>query len=385
MPTVSVIIPTYNQAQYLKDAVDSVLESTYQDFEIIIVDDGSTDNTQEVAKKSSDPRIHYVYQENQGLSGARNTGILLATGVFLTYLDSDDLFLPEKLFLLTDVLEKESEIGFVAGQAIIIDENNRPLGEVFTEPIPNDPTRLLLHNPLHVSSVMVRREWQERVGLFDQSLRSYEDWDMWLRLAQAGCQMRWVAHPVSLYRFHSAQMTRDDRQMTVSTFAVLDKVYQNPDLPKSWLALRILAYSHANLRGAAQAYSAKKYDQAKEYLSEAVRLNPELSANDAELLVKNILGWANYAKTMEPLAFLENIYSNLPENLRDLSARKTQDISYIAMQIAFSAYAQGDFPKTRVALLYAVRQQPKWFLNRGAISIFIRSWFYQCCRLRIHR
>ncbi|NIW46854.1 MAG: glycosyltransferase, partial [Gammaproteobacteria bacterium] len=94
MSTVSVIIPAYNQGHYLGECVQSVLDQTYPDFEIIIVNDGSTDNTQRVAKSFSDPRIKYIYQENRGLSGARNTGIRNAIGTYVTYLDSDDLFLP---------------------------------------------------------------------------------------------------------------------------------------------------------------------------------------------------------------------------------------------------------------------------------------------------
>ena len=123
------------------------------------------------------PRVRYVYQENGGLSAARNTGIRHAAGLYLTYLDSDDLFLPKKLELLVGALESQPEPGLVAGQAVLIDENSQPMGEVFETALPDDPTQLLLGNPLHVGSVLLRREWQDRVGFFDESLRSYEDWE----------------------------------------------------------------------------------------------------------------------------------------------------------------------------------------------------------------
>ncbi len=376
MPTVSVIIPAYNQAHYLNLAISSVLEGSYQDFEIIVIDDGSTDNTAHVTQDFLDPRVRYFFQENRGLSSARNTGISHATGEFLTYLDSDDLFLPEKLTLLVKAINSEPRIGLIAGQAIIIDENNQPLGEIFDQPLPSDGSQLLLGNPLHVGSVLLRSEWQKRVGLFDQNLRSYEDWDLWLRLARIGCPMGWIAKPVSFYRFHRTQMTRDDSQMTTATFAVLDKVYQDPNLPQTWQLMRNEAYSYANLRGAAQAYSARKFERAKMYLVEAVRLNPDLSANNAESLAKNIAGWANYSKTSEPLAFLEDIYGNLPEDFKKLRQRKSQDLAQVAMQIAFTTYAQGNFAETRTCLWYAFRLQPKWLLNWGAISLFLRSWLH---------
>jgi glycosyltransferase involved in cell wall biosynthesis len=210
---VSVIIPAYNQSDYLGIAIQSVLDQTYQDIEILVIDDGSTDDTRKVANRFSDPRIKYIYQANKGLSGARNTGIRNSAGEYLTFLDSDDLFLPEKINLLASFLNSQTEIGFVAGQAIPIDEHGQRIGNLFDNPIPKDPSKLLLGNPLHVGSVMLRRSWQEKIGYFDESLRSYEDWDMWLRLAISGCKMGWVAQPVSKYRFHSKQMVRNSPKL----------------------------------------------------------------------------------------------------------------------------------------------------------------------------
>ena len=248
MPAVSVIIPAYNQALYLDEALRSVLAQTCPDFEVIVVDDGSTDDTPGVTKQHTDPRVHYVYQENQGLSAARNTGIRHAQGRYLTYLDSDDLFLPHKLAVLIAEIERPPAAGLVAGHAIPIDAMGNPIGHIFDQPLPLEPERLLLGNPLHVGSILIRREWQERAGFFDETLRSYEDWDMWLRLARVGCPMRSIAQPVSFYRFHGAQMSRHGVQMTNASFAVLDKVYRENDLPERWQALRPQAYSRANLR-----------------------------------------------------------------------------------------------------------------------------------------
>jgi len=154
---VSVIIPAYNQGLYLKEAIQSVLDQTYPNFDLVIVDDGSTDDTAEVVHRFRDQRIRYIYQENRGLSAARNTGIQHSDGELLTFLDSDDLFFPDKLEVLVAELEQHPEVGFVAGQAVLIDEYGNPLGEVFNTPLPDDPARLLLWNPLHVCSVMVRR------------------------------------------------------------------------------------------------------------------------------------------------------------------------------------------------------------------------------------
>ena len=375
MPTVSAIIPAYNQGHYLGKAIQSVLNQTFADFEIIVVDDGSTDNTRTVVHNFTDPRVRYVHQQNAGLSAARNTGIRHATGAFLTYLDSDDLFLPEKLAILLAKFDAEPELGFCAGQAILIDENDRRIGEIFDKRLPEDSAQLLLGNPLHVGSVMVRREWQERVGFFDETLRSYEDWDMWLRLAIAGCPMGWVEKPVSLYRFHSNQMTSNGQQMTTATFAVLEKLFNQTDLPPRWHALRDKAYSHAHLRGAAQAYQAEDFAAAAEHLNTAVQLNPDLLADDATTLAKFIAGWANYAKTRNPLAFLEKVYAHLPENLTILRRRRNRDLAAEAIQIAFEAHAKNDAATAKMAASRAFQYQPKWLLNRGAVSVWVKSWW----------
>ena len=373
MCLITVIIPAYNQAQYLADAVGSVLAQSYEQFEVLIIDDGSTDNTRQVAQSFDDPRVHYRYQANRGLSGARNSGIRCARGAYLTYLDSDDLFLPCKLELLLAFMEENPKVGLVAGQAVPIDEVGRHIGKLFDAELPQDGARLLLSNPLHVGSVLLRREWQEKVGFFDETLRSYEDWDMWLRLALAGCQMAWLPQPVSQYRFHRAQMTRDGRQMTTASFAVLDKLFANHDLPTDWLALRDKAYSQAHLRAAAQAYLGRNFTAGGEHLTTAATLSPELLAEGGRSLAAHFAAWTELPKNDAPLLFLQDIYDNLPQALAALRPRRRSELGRMAMERAFKRYEQGDMPEARRAVRRAIQCQPGWLLNRGALSIFIRS------------
>jgi glycosyltransferase involved in cell wall biosynthesis/cation transport regulator ChaB len=375
MPQISIVIPAYNQAHYLGRALHSALAQTHRALEVIVVDDGSTDDTALVAQAFADSRVRYVYQENRGLSAARNAGLREASGVFISFLDSDDQFLPHKLELLLAELERHPEAGLAAGQAIPVDQDGQPIGKVFDKGLPAESAQWLLGNPLHVGSVLARREWQERVGFFDESLRSYEDWDLWLRLARAGCPMRWVAQPVSLYRFHRAQMTRDGRQMTTATFAVLDKVFKDPALPQSWYDLRDQAYSNAYLRAAAQAYQVGDFDAAKTSLTQAVQLNPTLAADGGAALAGHFAAWTDLPKTSEPLAFLQRIYGNLPDSLAELRQRRHQHLGQAAMAMAFALYRRGDRASAKTTAWQAVRYQPGWLANRGALAVLVHSSF----------
>ena len=227
-------------------------------------------------------------------------------------------------------------------------------------------------NPFHVGSILIHRKWQERVGYFDENLRSYEDWDMWLRLAIAGCKMGWVNKPVSLYRFHSGQMTRDGDQMTRATFAVLEKIYQSLDIPNDWLKNKNLAYSNAYLRATPQAYRDRNFQKAKHYITKAVEFNPNLKPDE---LAKRIAGWVDYAKTNNPLQYIIDIYDNLPNHFSELKQRKNGDIAQKAIEIAFQTYERGDYKNTRSALFIGLRYSPNFLTNRGVRAILINSLF----------
>lgn len=374
MTKISVIVPAYNQAHFLRDALNSVLEQDYENFELIVVDDGSTDDTRSTVHELSDERISYHRQDNAGLSAARNAGMRMSSGSFLTFLDADDMFLPSKLSIMLDAFSNEPSLGFVAGQAIPINERGERVGRVFDRGLPEPIERFLLGNPFHVGSVMLRREWKERVGYFDEDLRSYEDWDYWIRLALAGCPMGWVDKPVSLYRFHQAQMTRHGAQMTGATFSVLNKVFYEPDLPDRWRALRNEGYSRAHLRAAAQDFLAAAFDQANAHLGEAVKLNPGLLENGARSLSDHFMAWTELPKTGDALRFLDRIYSNLSDRFLALKLRRHSELGKAAARIAFEAYKAGDLRRARRAILAAFRHEPGRLRDRGALSVLLGSY-----------
>jgi hypothetical protein len=187
--------------------------------------------------------------------------------------------------------------------------------------------------------------------------------------------MSWVPRPVSYYRFHTAQMTRVGTQMTEATFAVLDKVFNFPDLPESWKAMRDRAYSHACLRASAQAYLAQEHEVARDYLHQAVHLNPELLDGDARVLADHFIAWTELPKVQDPFKFLEAIFGNLPDDTAILQRQRREHLGRAAVQLAFQAYVRRDYRTTRSAVLHAIRYQPQWLMNRGVISILMRSSF----------
>ncbi len=190
MAAVSVIIPTYNRADFLKEAVDSVLAQDHPDFELIVVDDGSTDETPELLDRYGDD-LRVVRQENAGVSAARNAGIARAAGDLIAFLDSDDLWLPGKLSAQTaffdarpeSVICQTEEVWVRRGRRVNPGNRHRKrAGWIF---IPS--LFLCLVSP---SAVMMRRRLLKEVGLFDESLPACEDYDLWLRIA---CR-----HPIDL-------------------------------------------------------------------------------------------------------------------------------------------------------------------------------------------
>lgn len=181
---ISVIIPTYNRAEMLKEAMQSILNQTYQNFEILVIDDGSVDNTKEIVQSYKDKRINYIWQEHSGLSPrARNTGIKIAKGMYIALLDSDDIWLPRKLEEQLKAFEENQDILVVATNSVYFSDGlnyinifsfkkNRII--TFRETL-----RMCIINN---SSVLIKKDVIEAIGYKDENCRLMSDYDYWLRL-----------------------------------------------------------------------------------------------------------------------------------------------------------------------------------------------------------
>jgi GT2 family glycosyltransferase len=223
-PLFSVVIPAYNAAATVRSAVASALAQTRPELEVVIVDDGSTDDTGEVVARIDDPRVRLHSQPNRGLSAARNAGIRVARGKYIAFLDSDDLWLPSFLELTGRALDAASDPGFAYTDAYAFDSlsgkvRRRTAMERNGPPIP-PPDRaadflleLLKRNFVYVSTA-VPRSVLDSVGCFDETLTAVEDYELWLRIVIAGHQPIWIPGQHALYRTHAGQMSSDQVKMS---------------------------------------------------------------------------------------------------------------------------------------------------------------------------
>jgi len=207
MVKVSVIIPTYNRSSLLKMAIDSVLIQSYENYEIIVVDDGSNDTTAKLIDSYASEKLRYFYQKNRGRSAARNLGIEMAHGEYVAFLDSDDMFLPQKLELQACELDANPSIGLVYSYAKNIDENGNYLSYHFEGNLSGWVYPALLYiknNVITTPTVMVRAEVLAEVGGFDESMDVCEDLDLWRRIARDH-QIMQIPQPLSLVRIRTAE------------------------------------------------------------------------------------------------------------------------------------------------------------------------------------
>ncbi|MDR9402982.1 MAG: glycosyltransferase [Halothece sp. Uz-M2-17] len=233
MPKVSIIIATYNYGRYLSQAIESVFKQTYPEWELIVVDDGSTDDTAQIIE----PYLHqlrYEQQSNQGVAATRNHGLKLANGELIAFLDADDFYLPQKLETQVNFLNSNPSLGLAHSGWLLVNEQGKQITTV--EPWLNAPQldleTWLKWKPVLPGPMLFRREWLEKVGGFDTSLRYAEDKDLVFRLAVAGCQAGWVYQPTLCYRQHKSSKKISKRpQVLAVQKQVLEKFFQRSDLP----------------------------------------------------------------------------------------------------------------------------------------------------------
>jgi glycosyltransferase involved in cell wall biosynthesis len=235
VPRVSVIVPTYNCASFIERAIESAFAQTYADYEIIVVDDGSTDGTDALLARWHG-RITSLRQANSGLSTARNTAAGKATGEFLAYLDADDVWYPTKLDHQIAFLDAHSECGMVHSELTVIDESDRILFREWYRESKSKPAsgmcimELLENLHIQVPTVVERRAIFDRIGGFDARQRRCEDYLHWMELLLDGHAVGYIDQPLAMYRRRSGSLSRGQAAMAAGLIGVFRTLIEENNL-----------------------------------------------------------------------------------------------------------------------------------------------------------
>lgn len=319
MPKVSAIIPTYNAMTYLSETVDSVLHQTFTDFELIIVDDGSSDRTVQWVSELEDPRVRLICQENQGATVARNTGITEARGEYIAFLDHDDLWHPTKLEKQVRCLDENPTVGLVHTWMVLVDEHGKSTGRVMNSNAEGDIWKQLLEkNTVASSSVMLRRCCFETVGVFSPSRDFYtvEDWEFWIRIA-AHYPFAMIKEPLLSWRQHANNGSKNWRLMEQAYRLVIEKAFDAA--PPELLYLKDRSYGHANLCLAWRVLqsSDKDYKKAIQFRQKATSLYPQLHYSreyirlSLAITLMQFLGVENYPKVLALIHAIRRRFSSV--------------------------------------------------------------------------
>jgi glycosyltransferase involved in cell wall biosynthesis len=275
-PTVSVVIPTYNCARFIGDALASVLAQTYRDFEVVLVDDGSTDDTR-LRAESFPPNVKYLYQANRGPATARNTGIQHSCGEYIAFLDADDIWLPRKLERQVEAFEMGTGSDVVYTWWRWINEAGVPLPEVHKPTHQGNVLEKLMRGCFILPSiVMMRRTCFEQAGFFDTRLRHSDDWDILLRIAAQGYQFTFIPEVLVGKRVHEYNLSSEASKSLEDSRVMLDRVLSELPPHLARLSYRETALRNLLIHTSAQFIRQGQLEEAGALFTEGARLQPEI-------------------------------------------------------------------------------------------------------------
>lgn len=361
---ISVIIPTHNRAAFLSRALHSVLAQTYSDFEVIIVDDGSTDNTADMVRACVDSRVHLIQQTKQERAAARNTGVRHAQGDFVAFLDDDDLWAPARLESALRAFDS-ANVGVVYTGWRYIDEREHLLPQA---PYVPEKRGQLLREFLFdcwfpTSAALVRRESIEHAGEFDPALVPVEDWDMWIRIAEHGEEFSFAVEPLLMYRLHEQNSTKTLDRLESSSHTMLEEAFAR--LGDLYADVRDEAFARLYFHSALRYLGAGEIDTASGLFVRAVSSLPSL-LDERQVYYQVICGMQpdGYKGTRERLdlaigrryieRFLADSFADRPE----LDGRRGRAYGNAYSTLAQLHYGKREMPAARRYLKMAASADP---------------------------
>jgi glycosyltransferase involved in cell wall biosynthesis len=280
-PVVSILMPVFNGAAYVGQAIESALAQSYPDFELIVVNDGSTDSSAEVIRPYlADPRIRYFEQPNGGVAAARNAAIRVAKGRYIGFLDQDDLWLPEKLQLQVQYLDSHPDVGLVHANQSYIDSAGRPTRLPFDDGFAKVSDwcfgELFVRNRIAVLTVLARKSVFDRLGPLNETIAGGDDYEMWLRISKhfpIGHHDQVVAH----YRTHESNVSNDNFRMTRTDLGAIQSMLQIYPEARKALGAGIVDARLFELNyqlGGWYMWKARDHARARQHYWQAIRSRP---------------------------------------------------------------------------------------------------------------
>lgn len=382
MVAVSVVIPTYNRAHLVQEAIDSVLAQSFQDLEVIVIDDGSSDGTGQLLHQKYGDRVEYRFQANQGESVARNHGIQLARGRFISFLDSDDRWLPQRLQRHLECFAESESICMVASPAWEIDgSGHRTEHTIPYHPQPNTIELSSLVRANYVTSptlVTLRRDRLPPEPIFDPAIKYGEDWDLWLRILKNSLG-RWINEPLAEIRVHPGGqgewMPRKGEANRV--FDDHMRLLQRLDDTDSAELLGALNFARSNeyAKSAFVHYAVGDPELARERLELAIQLEPShwsQSGVITGMALNRILHLSRLSSPTEQEKVAEkcaeNIFGNLPSVISHYARDKRRILAHAYVDLGQEALSNGHVEFGRRLLFKATRLDIRWLGNRGVMA-----------------
>lgn len=376
MPVVSIIVPTHNRSDLLRSAVQSILDQTFGALEIVVVDDASTDNTQDVLRQLQavhGQKIRAVRNDvNLGPSDSRNRGIALAQGELIGFLDDDDLYDPRKIEKQVAIFNRCPDVDVVyCGYYYLYDDGvphypnvDLPEGDLLED--------LLLACPILVHAALIRRSCFDKWGVFDAALRACEDWELWQRFAILGCRFACVQEPLCTYRRHDGNVTHNLEALAEGQFIVLDRAFLRPELPAAALALKPVAYAHRNIAIACAYFEEGNFELGDVYLQQAL---PEIQKGGSafDYLVSSLAHNALVTRNRGSQAFLESVVSLIaPAGLSKKVRMRARAV--VEFELAAEAYQTKNTRQVVSHSLNALSHDFAGFVrNRGLYAMLFKA------------
>jgi glycosyltransferase involved in cell wall biosynthesis len=354
-PKVSIIIPTYNGADLLLEAIQSVLDQTYHNFELLVVDDASPDHTLDAVAQIIDPRLKYIrHEENRGVNQSRVTGIVESSGEIIAWLDQDDLFHPKKLEKHVAFLEEHPDVGMSYNSRFDFNHSSTTIRDIWRQPKSLGVSDLVMGFPISPSEMVFTRDWVIRKDLWEGNYGiSGGEIPFTCRLKFSGCRFGHVDMALNYRRFHSGRLFTNLSARCESELECQKMVFNDQRCPPEVLALQDIAYSRTYMVFSSIALMQRETDLAQTYLRKAVQLNPVIAKGNPCQLVRRWTEFSVADDSADHESLLRDIFSQLPPELSSLSNQQSWSV------------AQGYLTKGSRSIIWGRLIDGKYYLEKA--------------------